>query len=121
MRKLALLVLAAALSLAPQAAMAQAARPPAPLMPPAQAQAPAPAPLLPQIQAEVQAQAQKVGDAFGLTANQVVAIGIGIVGGVVVAEVINVAVGLGAIAGGVIGNWWYTENAGEGVAGSVKK
>ena len=120
MRKLsALLVLAAALSLAPQAAMAQAARPPAPLMPPAQAQAPAP--LMPQVQAEIQAQAQKVGDVFGLTANQVVAIGIGIVGGVVVAEAINVAVGLGAVAGGVIGNWWYMENADEGLAGSVKK
>ena len=118
MRKLsALLVLTAALSLAPQAAMAQAARPPAPLMPPAQS----PAPLLPQVQAEIQAQAQKVGDVFGLTANQVVAIGIGIVGGVVVAEAINVAVGLGAVAGGVIGNWWYMENADEGLAGSVKK
>ncbi len=118
MRKLsALLVLAAALSLAPQAAMAQAARPPAPLMPPAQAQAPAP--LMPQVQAEIQAQAQKLGDVFGLTANQVVAIGI--VGGVVVAEAINVAVGLGAVAGGVIGNWWYMENADEGLAGSVKK
>lgn len=116
MRKLALLVLAAALCLAPQAAMAQAARPPAPLMPPA----PAPAPLLPQVQAEIQAQAQKVGDVFGLTANQVVAIGIGIVGGVVVAEVINVAVGLGAVAGGLIGNWWYVENADE-VAGAAKK
>ena len=116
MRKLALLVLAAALCLAPQAAMAQAARPPAPLMPPA----PAPAPLLPQVQAEIQAQAQKVGDVFGLTANQVVAISIGIVGGVVVAEVINVAVGLGAVAGGLIGNWWYVENADE-VAGAAKK
>ena len=116
MRKLAFLVLATALYLVPQAAMAQAARPPATPLPPAQGQAQAP--LLPQIQAEVQAQAQKVGDVFGLTANQVVAIGVGIVGGVVVAEVINVAVGLGAVAGGLIGNWWYAENADEGV---VKK
>ncbi len=117
MRRLALLVLAAALYLVPQAAMAQAARPPAPLMPQAQAQAP----LLPQVQAEIQAQAQKVGDVFGLTANQVVAIGIGVLGGVVIAEAIDVAIILGAIAGGVIGNWWYAENANEGLAGIAKK
>ena len=106
MRKLALLVLAAALCLAPQAAMAQAARPPAPLMPPA----PAPAPLLPQVQAEIQAQAQKVGDVFGLTANQVLYIGAGAIGGLVVAEALHVAAVIGAIAGGAIGNWWYAQN-----------
>lgn len=108
MRKLAFLVLATALYLVPQAAMAQAARPPATPLPPAQGQAQAP--LLPQIQAEVQAQAQKVGDVFGLTANQVLYIGAGAIGGLLVAEGLHVAGLIGAIAGGVLGNWWYAQN-----------
>ena len=95
MRKLALLVLAAALFLLPQAAMAQA-QPQAPLMP--------------QVQAQVQAQAQKVGDVFGLTANQVLYIGAGAIGGLVVAEAMHVAAVIGAIAGGALGTWWYAQN-----------
>ena len=103
MRKLALMALAAALLLLPQAAFAQA-----------QPQAP----ILPQVQAQVQAQAQTVGDVFGLTANQVLAIGIGAVGGVVLAEAIHVAGIPGAVAGGALGNWWYAQNDG---APGVKK
>lgn len=95
MRKLALLVLAAALFFLPQAAMAQA-QPQAPLMP--------------QVQAQVQAQAQKVGDVFGLTANQVLYIGAGAIGGLVLAEALHVAGVIGAVAGGALGNWWYAQN-----------
>ncbi len=91
MRKFALMALAAALLLFPQLAMAQA-QPQAPLLP------------------QVQAQAQKVGDVFGLTANQVLAIGVGAVGGVIIAEALHITAILGAVVGGALGNWWYAQN-----------
>lgn len=105
MRKFALMALAAALLLFPQLAMAQA-----------QPQAP----LLPQVQAQVQAQAQKVGDVFGLTANQVLAIGVGAVGGVIIAEAVHITAILGAVVGGALGNWWYAQNSSE-LAAAVKR
>jgi protein-disulfide isomerase len=98
MRRLILIVMAAALYLLPQAAFAQTAPQ---------------APLLPQVQAQVQAQAQKVGDIFGLSADQVVAIGIGAIGGFAVAEAMHLAGILGVFAGGAIGNWWYAKRAEE--------
>lgn len=108
MRTLALMALAAALYLAPQAAFAQA-----------QPQAP----ILPQVQAQVQAQAQKIGDVFGLSSNQVLAIGIGAAGGILIAEALHVsaAVVIGAIAGGAIGNWWYAQKSAEDIVAGVKK
>ena len=104
MRKLIFVALAAMLYLLPQTAFAQTTS----------------QPLLPQVQAEVQAQAKRVGDVFGLSANQVLAIGIGAVGGFAVAEALHVAAVLGVLAGGVIGNWWYEQNLAEGTAGVAK-
>ena len=51
-----------------------------------------------------------MGDVFGLTANQVLYIGAGAIGGLLVAEGLHVAGLIGAIAGGVLGNWWYAQN-----------
>ena len=101
MREFALIALAAALLLVPQMAMAQA-QPQAPLL------------------LQVQAQAQKVGDVFGLTANQVLAIGVGAVGGVIIAEAVHATAILGAIVGGALGNWWYAQNSAD-LAATVKK
>jgi hypothetical protein len=75
----------------------------------AQAQAPAPAP-------------QKPGDMFGLNSSQVVAIGVGIVGGVVIAEaVIGLPVVAGAVAGGLVGNWWYSQQVEEMKSTAVRR
>lgn len=55
---------------------------------------------------------QKPGDVMGLNSSQVVAIGVGIVGGVIVAEaVMGLPVWAGAVAGGLVGNWWYSQQA----------
>lgn len=55
---------------------------------------------------------QQQGDVFGLNSSQVVAIGVGIVGGVIVAEaVMGLPVWAGAVAGGLVGNWWYSQQA----------
>lgn len=58
-------------------------------------------------------QQQKPGDMFGLNSSQVVAIGVGIVGGVIVAEAaaVSMPAWAGALAGGLIGNWWYSQQA----------
>ncbi len=63
----------------------------------------------------ISAQAQqKPGDVFGLNSSQVVAIGVGIVGGVIVAEaVMGLPVIAGVVAGGLVGNWWYSQQVEE--------
>ena len=65
--------------------------------------------------------APKTGDVFGLNSSQVVAIGVGIVGGIIVAEALLVSapVYLGAAVGGVVGNWWYAQKSVE--EGAAKK
>ena len=65
--------------------------------------------------------APKAGDVFGLNSSQVVAIGVGIVGGIIVTEAVIVSAPayLGAAVGGLVGNWWYAQKANEEVA--VKK
>jgi len=67
--------------------------------PAAQAQAPA-------------APAPKHGDIMGLNSSQVVAIGVGLVGGAIIAEaVVGMPVWAGAAAGALIGNWYYAQQA----------
>ncbi len=59
--------------------------------------------------------ATKAGDVFGLNSSQVVAIGVGIVGGIIVVEALTLSapVYVGAAVGGVVGNWWYAQKAAE--------
>ncbi len=59
--------------------------------------------------------APKKGDVFGLNSSQVVAIGVGVVGGIIVAEALLVSAPIYAAAavGGVVGNWWYAQKAEE--------
>src|SRR5262245_34420891 len=77
--------------------------------PAAQAQAPAPA-------------APKHGDIMGLNSSQVVAIGIGLVGGAIVAEaIVGVPVWAGAAAGALIGNWYYAQQLDATTATAVRR
>ncbi len=60
-----------------------------------------------------QAAPGKPGDVFGLNSNQVVAIGIGLIGGAIVAEsVVGMPVWAGAAAGALVGNWYYSQEGG---------
>ncbi len=62
--------------------------------------------------------AAKPGDVFGLNSSQVVAIGVGVVGGIIVAEALLVSAPVYAAAavGGVVGNWWYSQKSVEEAA-----
>lgn len=62
--------------------------------------------------------AAKKGDVFGLNSSQVVAIGVGVLAGVVLVEAVFVAAPIyaGAALGGVVGNWWYSQKAEEELA-----
>lgn len=68
--------------------------------------------------ASAQTAAGKAGDVFGFNSSQVVAIGVGIVGGIIVIEALTLSapVYVGAAVGGVVGNWWYSQKAAEEVA-----
>jgi hypothetical protein len=63
--------------------------------------------------AQAQAPAAKPGDVFGLNSSQVVAIGLGVVGGAIVAEsIVGMPVWAGAAAGAIVGNWYYSQEGG---------
>lgn len=60
-------------------------------------------------------QGKPPGDMFGLSSGQVIAIGVGTIGGVIVAEAVLVGtpMWIGATVGGLVGNWWYSQQAEE--------
>lgn len=64
---------------------------------------------------QAQQPAPRSGDMFGLSSSQVVAIGVGAVGGVIVAEavVVGLPIWAGAVAGGLVGNWWHSQQVEE--------
>ena len=64
--------------------------------------------------------AAKAGDVFGFNSSQVVAIGVGVVGGIIVAEALLLSAPVygAAAVGGIVGNWWYAQKSEEE---SVKK
>ena len=65
------------------------------------------------LSAQAQQPAGKPGDVFGLNSSQVVAIGIGVLGGAILAEnIIGMPVWAGAAAGAIVGNWYYSQEGG---------
>ncbi|MGQ9367350.1 hypothetical protein [Azospirillum sp. ST 5-10] len=90
MRALLALALAGSLALAPAVAVAQ--------------QAPAPVPM----PAPVEPAAPAAPSIFGLSPDHALAVGVGIVAGALAMDVLAGRGALiGAIAGGLIGSWWY--------------
>jgi hypothetical protein len=78
--------------------------------------------LLPLAAQAQQAPAGKPGDVFGLNSSQVVALGLGLVGGAIVAEsVIGAPVWAGAAAGALIGNWYYSQQGDAPGASAVRR
>ncbi|MBI3707045.1 MAG: hypothetical protein HY246_05130 [Proteobacteria bacterium] len=71
--------------------------------------------------AQAQQQSQTT-DVMGLNSDQVLAIGLGVVGGVIVVEgLLGAPAWAGVVAGGLIGNWWYSQHADQMRAAAVKK
>jgi hypothetical protein len=69
-----------------------------------------------------QAPAAKPGDVFGLNSSQVIAIGLGVLGGSIVAEgVVGAPVWAGAAAGALIGNWYYSQQGDAPGAAAVRR
>lgn len=76
-----------------------------------------------QQQPQQQHQTHKPGDMFGMHSSQVVAIGVGALGGVLVAEavIVSMPVWAGALAGGLVGNWWYSQQVEEMKATATRR
>lgn len=78
--------------------------------------------LLPLTAQAQQAPAGKPGDVFGLNSSQVVAIGVGMLGGAIIAEgVVGMPVWAGAAAGAIVGNWYHSQQQSDSGSSAVRR
>ncbi|MGQ0662072.1 MAG: hypothetical protein ACT4P2_00495 [Pseudomonadota bacterium] len=65
---------------------------------------------------------QQNGDILGLNSTQVIAIGLGVAGGVIILEgLFGAPVAVAALTGGLVGNWWYSQQGEQVRQAAVKK
>jgi hypothetical protein len=72
--------------------------------------------------AQAQQPQPQASDIMGLNSDQALAIGLGIVGGVIIIDgLLGAPAWAGVVAGGLIGNWWYSQHADQMRTAAVKK